>query len=170
MSLSSRFYPLSLLLTLLWFTSLAHGQDISGTYNLTVAQDPGADDCTWAGSLTLVQSGGNPGTFSGVGDVEVTAGPCFDFNGAITGNISGTSLTIGVGTGGLGSVDFTGSVTGSGMIGGVWNGLGLSGTWSATEVASVPAEPVPALPAALLALLSLLTAGFAMRFGFRRSR
>ncbi|MEM6545606.1 MAG: hypothetical protein AAF680_11910, partial [Pseudomonadota bacterium] len=158
MSLLSRMsHPLSLLLTLLCFTSFAHGQDVSGSYSLTVAQDPGADDCIWAGTLTLVQAGGNPGTFSGVGDVELTSGGgfCTDFNGTVTGNISGTSLTIGVGTSGFGSIDFTGTVMGGGMIGGTWDGLGLTGTWSATEVSSAPAEPVPALPVVFLALLSL---------------
>ena len=122
-------------------------QDISGSYTLDVAQDPGADDCVWAGTLTLNQSGGNPGTFTGTGDVDVTAGPCVDFTGTVTGSINGSALTIGVGTGGLGTVNFTGTVTSADSIGGSWSGLGLTGTWSASRTGSGSADPVPAMSA-----------------------
>ncbi len=159
-----------LLLGALLFSAAALSQDISGNYTLNVSQNPGAQDCVWSGDLALNQSGGNPGSFSGTADVSVTNGPCPDIDGAISGTINGTALSIGVAVGGLGNATFTGSVTGPGALSGTWSGLGITGTWSATAAAApAPSEasPVPVMPAWALLLLAVLVCGLAARVGFR---
>ncbi len=140
----------------------ALSQDITGVYDLTVAQDPGADDCIWEGSLNLVQSGGNPGSFTGSAAVTLVSGGglCTDFAGTVSGSISGSTLTIGVGVSGLGTATFTGSVIGPEDIAGSWSGLGLTGTWSASRAS---ASAIPATPAWALAGLTLLIAWFGRR-------
>ena len=161
----SRQYFLALgliVLTALYITpSTAFAQDISGNYTLDVQQDPGASDCVWRGSLTLVQSGGNPGSFTGDASVTVVSGPCLDFSGSVSGSINGSNLTIGVGVSGVGTATFTGMVTGPDNIAGTWSGLGLTGTWAA---ARAMANSIPATPLWLLSILALTLPLIARRF------
>lgn len=139
-------------------------QDITGDYALTVSQDPGADDCVWEGNLNLVQSGGNPGTFTGAASVAIVSGPgpCSGFSGSVTGSITGSTLTIGVGISGLGTATFTGAVVGPDDLSGTWSGLGLTGTWSAARLPA--SHAVPAAPLWALAGMSLLLLLFGRRF------
>lgn len=55
----------------LLFAAGSWAQDVTGQYRLNVNQDPGFDDCVWAGTLQLKQTGGNPGSFTGPGEVSV---------------------------------------------------------------------------------------------------
>ena len=160
-------------LVFLWaiFSSSApYAQDVSGIYTLSVSQNPGADDCVWAGDLELVQSSGNPGPFSGTASLSPVSGPCPGFSGGITGTINGSALTIGVGVSGLGTATFSGSVTGPGSLGGTWSGLGLTGIWSAVLAATpMGAAAIPTLPQWALLLLIALIVGFAFRYSQRRA-
>ena len=143
---------------------LTLAQDISGNYTLDISQDPGADDCVWEGDLTLNQTGGNPGSFSGSAAVTVVSGPCFPFSGTVTGTINGTVLDIGVGVSGLGTAVFTGNVTGSGDLSGTWAGLGLTGVWSAArEEEREGLAAVPTMTTWSLLALMLLMVGVALR-------
>lgn len=146
-----------LLLLALLAPGVLHAQDVTGAYRLTVIQDPGFDDCVWVGDLTLDQSSGNPGPFTGAASLAVQSGPCVPFTGTSTGSITGPTMTFGIGTGPLGTVVFNGAVTGSGDLAGAWTGLGLTGTWSASRVAT----NVPVMPPIVLGLLGLLVASLA---------
>lgn len=167
----------SLLIFAALLSSSLQAQDITGDYILDIRQDPGAADCIWDGDLNIVQTGGNPGSFSGTADVTLVSGACIGFSGVLTGTINGSALTIGVGLSGLGTATFSGSVVNADRIAGTWAGLGLTGTWAADRVPVVaPPTPtpndnapdptaVPALPIGGLILLSLLIAGIGARFG-----
>lgn len=170
----NQLFKSALLLTALLFSTAALSQDISGDYTLDVIQDPGFQDCVWSGNLALTQTGGNPGSFSGSASVSIVSGPCPDIAGSVSGTINGSALSIGVAVGGLGNATFTGSVAGPGSLSGTWSGLGVTGTWSAAEVAApVPAPnatAVPVLPLWGLLLLPLILVGLVAKLGFRHSR
>lgn len=160
----------SLLITFSVFSSAGvFAQDISGDYILDIRQDPGFDDCIWEGDLNIVQTGGNPGTFTGAATVTVVSGPCFDFSGTISGTINGSALDIGIGISGLGSATFVGSVVGPNDISGTWSGLGVTGVWSGTRLTVAPVTAIPTLPVPALAILALLMAGIALPFSRRKS-
>lgn len=146
----------------LLFTTGSWAQDVTGRYRLDAAQDPGATDCVWTGTLQLTQSGGNPGTFSGPGSVRLVSGSgCVDFAGTATGTINGSTLDFGIGAGPLGTIIFNGTLAMDGSISGAWAGLGVTGTWSATPVSasSIPVLPIPAL----LLLITAIAAAGALR-------
>lgn len=142
-----------LLAVLSLFSATTYAQDVTGNYDLTVEQDPGADDCVWSGNLNLVQSGGNPGMFTGSASVTVVSGgiTCAPFSGNVTGTINGMVLTIGVGVGALGTVTFNGNVMGN-NVGGAWSGLGVTGTWNG--VAAAASNAIPTAPIWALALMA----------------
>ena len=125
----------AVLLFAIFLSSALFAQDITGEYNLSASENPGGSNCTWAGQLTLTQSGGNPGTFVGTATANVVSGPCLNFSGSVSGNVDGSTLDFGVGVGGGGSISFGGSVV-AGNLSGNWTGLGQTGIWSASPVAA----------------------------------
>lgn len=141
------------------FATGSWAQDVTGRYRLDASQDPGFGDCVWTGTLELVQTGGNPGSFSGPGAVTLVTGVgCVDFSGTANGTITGATLDFGIGAGALGTVVFNGSLAMDGVITGAWAGLGVTGTWSATPV-SATAVPVLPLPALILLLAAIGVTG-----------
>lgn len=160
-----------LFLCTLFSSATLYAQEVTGSYTLSISQNPGANDCEWAGDLDLIQSGGNPGTFTGTAAVTVVSGPCVDFSGEVSGTISGSALEIGVAVSGLGNATFSGTVTGPNNLEGTWSGLGITGIWSAVRVAGVPegVTAVPTLPQWTLLLLIALIAGFTLRYSNRHT-
>tara|TARA_R110001592_G_scaffold357416_1_gene660564 strand:+ start:124248 stop:124760 length:513 start_codon:yes stop_codon:yes gene_type:complete len=160
-----------LFLCALFSSATLYAQEVTGSYTLSISQNPGASDCVWAGDLDLIQSGGNPGTFTGTAAVTIVSGPCPGFSGEVSGTISGSALEIGVAVSGLGNATFSGTVTGPNDLEGTWSGLGITGIWSAVRVASVPdsVTAIPTLPQWALLLLIALIAGFALRYSSRRT-
>ena len=141
-----------------------YAQDVTGDYTLNVSQDPGASDCVWEGDLSLIQSGGNPGTFTGSASLSPVSGPCPGFSGTVSGTINGSALEIGVAVGGLGNATFSGTVVGPNDLAGTWSGLGFTGIWSAVrDVVRNNATEVPTLTQWSLLLLVALVVGFALR-------
>ncbi|MCR9106394.1 MAG: hypothetical protein NXI15_13945 [Gammaproteobacteria bacterium] len=180
----NKLFRSAMLVCMVMLSSALQAQDISGEFVLDVRQDPGAGDCIWNGDIDFVQSGGNPGTFTGAATLALVSGSgCTGFSGVVTGNINGSTLDIGVGISGLGTATFSGTVVNPDRLEGSWSGLGVSGTWSADRVPVVlpPSPPpvdavnptaVPALPLPGLVLLTLLVAGLGVRFSthFKRKR
>ena len=70
-----------LFLCALFSSATLYAQEVTGSYTLSISQNPGASDCVWAGDLDLIQSGGNPGTFTGTAAVTIVSGPCPGFSG-----------------------------------------------------------------------------------------
>jgi len=111
---------------------VAHGVDVTGTYELTVV-DP-TDSCLWEGPMVLTQTGT---TFTGSISLPIVTGssaPCPALiAGPVTGNVSGLKITLGFSSGGFGTATFTGEINPSDKsAAGTWTSSAPAmGTWSA---------------------------------------
>ncbi|MFN8626625.1 MAG: hypothetical protein U0587_11695 [Candidatus Binatia bacterium] len=142
---------------------LASAQNVTGTYNLTVIL-PGS--CTWAGLLSLAQSGT---TLTGSGTIQIQPGSdvgcASTLSGSVNGTVTGSTINFGLATGSLGTAQFTGTISPDGLtLSGTWQvGSSGSGTWTALRV---PSTNAPTMGGATLLLLGSLL----LVAGIRRTR